>query len=1126
MTKVSIRLLGPFEAHADRQAVNLRRKTRALLAYLAIEGQAQSRQTLINLFCQEAQDPAASLRLHLSRIRRELGRSILLTEDDHVRFDIAEAQVDAPRFQRQLDRDLEAHSDSTLIETVELYRGDFLEGLTLNDSPEFELWLLGQRAQLRRLYDRGVDEIVSRLIAQEQYQEAISWAQEHLPSNALLEAPTARLMWLYARTGQQTTALDLFERYRDLLQEELAVEPTAELRVLRTKIATHEIGPDQTTLSLPQLQPQTEDLRQTDEGFVGREAELKTLHQAWAATNQGQGGTLLITAVAGGGKTRLVQTFSRSLTQATILSGDCHESAQHLPYTPWIELLETHLGRMDDDTLLSLSPFWLDYLLRLLPHLALRLGRVPPPPPPTDGGDMERLFSAVAECLLRLSTDGSQLIFIDNLQWADEASLRLFHFIARRVTTVEALLIGALRSEEIHHTPALQILLDDLHRISSTQLTLSPLSPAEIIDLIDQLWPDLPELQQALVSDMLTQATGGNPLFVTEILRELAHSAEIPEQLPLPESVRTLVQRRVLGLPESDQQVLEAIAVLGSPTTPEEAQHTSARSEDETFNGIDAGLRQGLLISHLEQYPTRYDFSHDLIGEAILDQLSQIRRQLLHRRAAMVLERGRTPAATLAYHWHMARDPIQERHYTLLAAQQAIAQFAHADALTHLNRTLELTSVEDQAEQYEVLLLRESIYDIQGQRDAQRQDLAQLESLASQLGPPLRRMMVALRRAAFQRDTGDFAGSIAAAQFAVSLAEAEQDIPHQARGHLEWGLTLWRRGDNETAQYHLGQASQLSRRAGLIDEETRSDLTLGAIYRTWGDFEGAIARMEQALTLSRQSGHWQNEGTALNNLGVIATDQGHYAQADAYYREAMAIYRQTGDRWNQGKILGNHGGVFIDLGDYAAAEAHITEAAHIFEAVGDHRARSHQLTDLSLLAHYRGDDETALARGHQALDLALAVDEWPGQANAWLKLGHARLGLGQVAAAKAAYQQALDIERRLEQFTPAMEAVAGLARVALAEDDLDRARGYAQEIVDYLAENTIQGAWEPFRVYLTGYQVLEAVGDPHARPLLREAYHLLQERAARLENETTRRSFLEKVSFHREIMQAFEQMEA
>ena len=138
------------------------------------------------------------------------------------------------------------------------------------------------------------------------------------------------------------------------------------------------------------------------------------------------------------------------------------------------------------------------------------------------------------------------------------------------------------------------------------------------------------------------------------------------------------------------------------------------------------------------------------------------------------------------------------------------------------------------------------------------------------------------------------------------------------------------------------------------------------------------------------------------------------------------------------------------------------------------------------------------------------------------RLGHTLAALDHLTEAAKAYAQALDLRRGLGQAHLATEALAGLARVALAQDDPEQALAHVEEILSFLKGNTLDGTDEPLRVYLTCYRVLHTNQDPRAQVLLTTAHSLLQQHAAKIEDEALRRSFLENVPANREITREFD----
>ena len=235
---VVITLLGPFglRVAGAAEAPALERKTRAILAYLAATGRPHPREALWTLFCQTAADPPAGLRWHLSRIRRLTHPDLVQTTGPTVALYPAVAWVDCRAFEERLGRDPTARDAAALAAAVDLYRGELLAGLQIAGAPEFELWLLGERARYRRLYTRGLTALVDRLIADGQYEPAIARARQLLQHEPLLEEAHLRLIWLYAQTDRRAAALQQFAQCRDLLQRELAVAPMPALIRLHDQI--------------------------------------------------------------------------------------------------------------------------------------------------------------------------------------------------------------------------------------------------------------------------------------------------------------------------------------------------------------------------------------------------------------------------------------------------------------------------------------------------------------------------------------------------------------------------------------------------------------------------------------------------------------------------------------------------------------------------------------------------------------------------------------------------------------------------------------------------------------------------------------------------------------------------
>jgi tetratricopeptide (TPR) repeat protein len=264
------------------------------------------------------------------------------------------------------------------------------------------------------------------------------------------------------------------------------------------------------------------------------------------------------------------------------------------------------------------------------------------------------------------------------------------------------------------------------------------------------------------------------------------------------------------------------------------------------------------------------------------------------------------------------------------------------------------------------------------------------------------------------------------------------------------------------------------------------------------------------------------EGNCLVDISETLGAQGHYVQGEALCSKAVCILREAREAAREGRALCGLGLIRYYQGDYARARTFLKEARSLSRDSGPSWVESKSLVILSLILHAQGHDIAARDFARQALENG-PVDYHLGQGDSALALGHALSGLGDTKGATAAYQQALQRYRQAGFLNPPVEARAGLARLELAWGAPALALDHVEEILAHLQDHSLDGTYEPFRIYLTCVRVLQAHDDPRATEVRRTAYTLLQERAAGIEDERLRRSFLENVPAHRELLTEYEQ---
>jgi class 3 adenylate cyclase/tetratricopeptide (TPR) repeat protein len=891
--------------------------------------------------------------------------------------------------------------------------------------------------------------------------------------------------------------------------------------------------------------------------LVGRDAEFQALRQVLDRLQAGVGGIVTIVGEAGIGKSRLAAELRKEAAPLDVrwVEGRCLSYGESMAYLPWVDMLHGVLGMTPDAPPVALRDALQEWVRGLCPEsfhdVYPHLGRMMSLPLEEEvearvrGLDTEALkfltFRAVERVLEAAAKERPLVVVCEDLHWADPSSLQLLEHLLGLADRCSLLLVCAFRPYREHGCWRVRQAAEQMYPHRHTDLYLGPLSAADSEALVGNLL-EVEALPRPLRMRVLEHAEG-NPFYVEEVIRSLIDGGVVVydeameqweatrrvEDIAIPDTLQGVLTARIDRLEERARRTLQMASVIGriflyrvlaaiAGEGPELNVHLSTLQREEM-------VRERARVPELE-----YIFKHHLTQQAAYNGLLRRERRLFHRQVAEARERLfsdriEEQLGLLAHHWERAGERERAIEYLRRAGEQAAGQYANAEAVGYFSRALELTPEEDLAGRYELLLAREEVYDVQALREAQRQELVILEELAEALDDDRRRAEVALRQARCASYLPDHPATMAAAQRAIRLAHAVGDVRTEAAAYGWWGRAHWAQGDYSAAWSRAEEALTLARAAHLRQEEATILGWMGVRLSLQGDTAGGRACYEQSLRIFREMGDWRQENLMRFRLGFTALAQGDYDEARAYNEQAVAVFGQIGDRWNEARAHLTPGAVCHDLGEYDRARGHYEQYLRSCRELDHRHELPMALWHLSLVCHQVGDDEAAREQAQQALQMARDQGARRNQGHSSICLGHALMGLGSLDKAADAYRQALALLRELGLSSHVMEALAGLARVALARGSLAQARAYAEEIASYLERHKID-RWayrgEPLRVYLTCYQVLHANDDPRADGILDDAYHVLQERAAKISDEGERRSFLENVAVHREIVEEYD----
>jgi DNA-binding SARP family transcriptional activator/tetratricopeptide (TPR) repeat protein len=924
---LEIRLLGPLEVFAHGTPLRVdTRKALAILALLAAERRAFARTELAAMLWPEGDDISSrgALRRTLSTLRAAVDTDALVVNRNTVGLDRSRVRVDLD----ELERLAGSGEVAGLSGAAGLARGPFLAGFNLRDSPDFDDW----RAARATSVERTVASVLDRLsLASEHAGDmaaARHAAERRVEVDPLDESAHVRLMEVLAAGGDRAAALRQYRACVAILNRELAVEPLPETTL------QYEAIRDATRAPAPAPAASSHSARDEPWPMVGRDGALAAITAARVVATA-DGCVVVLVGEAGIGKTRLAEAAAADVREqrGTVIAARAYESERAIPYGPIVELLRAGLSDLDARRRLGgMDPAVRATIGRLLPDLD------PGPRRQASGdgpGAHTRLVSAIAEALTVMAVGlPPGMIWLDDLQWADSATLEALSYLARRLRGRPLVLLLTWRREDLDGDAA--VFADLVEGApGTTTLTLDRLDREAVAALVAAAGRG--GEADADVVDELMRASEGLPLYVVEALARGPGRGE-----GMPRGVRAVLRQRLASVDGATGQVLAAAALIGHSFDLPTVRHASGRSEDETVAALDELVRRGLIreLGVGEGPAVRFDFSHSALRDLSEESTSLARRLLLHRRIAEAFRMdlagsGRDDLGRLVQVAQHERDARRDAEAALAfsdAGDGAAAVYANREAIGHYEAAIALGHPE-------------------------------IVTLHAAIGGLRTRL-------------GDYAGAIAALEAAVALADPSQ----LASLELALARAQFRRGDLVAADRHLDGG------LGATDDRSLHSTLLvhrSMLLRRTGDSEAAEDAASDALAAALAAGDAAAAGSAHRLLGLLALDRND--PVAAHESLELALDAATADPDPSARIAGLVGlalaegalgnlDAMLDRGEAAVAACRQIGDRHLEAAVENHIAD---------LLHAAGRDEDAWPHQRRAVEAfaevgGIPVDPDPG----------------------------------------------------------------------------------------------------------------------------------------------------
>ncbi|MFC1851978.1 tetratricopeptide repeat protein [candidate division CSSED10-310 bacterium] len=813
--------------------------------------------------------------------------------------------------------------------------------------------------------------------------------------------------------------------------------------------------------------------------LAGREQSLKIIENCLSQTRAGKGNMVLIAGEGGIGKTRFAMEVANAVTRQSgeVLTGSCFIRSSRLldPFRPILQNIVDYChssGREESDRIFGKRGKVLADIEPSISHLS--------------GQDVHqqsedlspaaarlRIITYLQECLRNYINQRYCVFIIDDLHWADDLT---FAFLSsclqsKFLSKIPLCILCTYRPEELspeklkpyQDDPVIHIQLDRLEK-------------QDVIQVIGQM---LAMAQPpVLFGEFIAESSEGNPFFIAEYLQllvdekilfrnqagdwELVSTGDRPlsreryRDLPIPRSLKSLIARRLIGLPEVSQKVLDITVILGQECQ-SEFLHSFFDQDTDYYEGLHFLIQRHVLE---ETDPGTIRFVHARIKDFLYDTLSEDRSVKLHQLCARrILDFYATEldnyAIELAYHYDRAGMGAEALHWYSQSAELATRQYAHDRALYAIERALTFIESHDPEKQYHLIRKRCNIYRLLGNRHAQRDDVLSLGALAEKIDTSRIHISFAKEESMFYSETGEFEQAMRSLERWQELCDKDTPVEDKTFLQIYLGNVYVNMGEFTKAKNHIEAAFEQAEH--LQDSKTmmQANITLGMLLYGMGSYDKADAVFTKTLPLTIQVQDRQNQGLILNNLGLIAAELENFEEAAGYFKQALKILTDIGDILGTGRVTNNLGLYAAKKGKIIKAEAYFSRSFEIALQVDNKSSAALSLSNRAHCLKHMGHYEHARQLFQEALNLARETGDKQTQSLAHMNLSNLLLYRGHLEEAERFCVEGYEITKSIGSLINQIHFDVSLSRFESERGNFIAARERQRIIREYCPKSYI-----------------------------------------------------------------------
>lgn len=736
--------------------------------------------------------------------------------------------------------------------------------------------------------------------------------------------------------------------------------------------------------------------------FVNRDEELEELRKNMENVINEKGMAVFLRGEAGVGKTRLAGEFERYVFSKGILflKSECLQYGSITPYSPFIDALTNYFQTIASGEnirkIIEETPLSILKMVPIMSAFSQAFGITKKEEISASLRDeKERIFENIYNLILRISGGKPIVIFLDNLQWADESSLFLLHYLMRDIGDSHIMLCCAYSPETLNlpgmekHPEIIQLMEKDKLFIPIDIKRLNKNNVFKIVKSVTSR-DDVP----SRLIDFVYEKTDGNPLFVEEIVRSIIGSrvayVENDEWvvkdfslLKTPDTIKDVFNKTIDRLDENSRKILEAASAIGYRFQQDILENVTDTDKKELVELLD-NLANMRIISKYETKHGVYMFIHAMMQDVAYHRLSKNERGLLHKKTAETLERlYKDNIGDVLYdivmHFANTNEYKKTLYYSLMAGEKAKNAFAPDAAVKYYKLALEnLEKLEHIKENKEkrigVLSNLGDMYRVIGELNAALEQYDKVAKISREINNEKQEANSYIKIGEINSERNEWDEAIKNFEKGLKIAEKINDLKGIGEAYKNIGYVHWRKAEFGKSLDYFNKTMECGKKINDPLMIAYANLRIGTVYSEKGEKEKGVDYLQRSIDLSGKYGDFHTMAAAYNNIGEIYRTEGKYDEAIWYYKKQIEMAEKTGYVRLMGFGLSNSSECYAKKGELDLAKEHCDKALKIFTKLDEKYMIAASYHNYGLIYRFKKDWEKAIKYSQDCIGILKKIN--------------------------------------------------------------------------------------------------------------------------------------------------------